>query len=146
MSEEAEYVSWLRQQLDEDEAVAQTAADLQDDPEHGWGVQPRMQPDGSIGRGWTVTPHIGMVFEDESAAFIRRFHPAHALADIEAKRRIVFLWQDPKKAERPDGHDGRDPDEVIRDYDMAVMIDEVVRTLVEAYAARPGYKKEWGIY
>ncbi|PZG03975.1 hypothetical protein C1I95_33530 [Micromonospora craterilacus] len=66
-----EFNTWLRAQFDEDERVARAAAALQADPENGWGID-----------GLAITPHIGVIHEDEARQHIARFGPARLPARV----------------------------------------------------------------
>jgi len=79
--------------LDDDERIAQTAAALQDDPEHGWGIV----DDSSYAvpsKRRTISPHIGLTHEPEAAEHIVRFNPARMLAEIQAKRTLIANWRE----------------------------------------------------
>lgn len=91
----------------------------------------------------------GMVIYDEGghdaadAAHIARNDPARALREVELKRAILDLWEDPAAVrDLPDGvHDGRDPDEVEAEVAVAEAIDALLRLLAEVYSDRPGYEE-----
>jgi hypothetical protein len=106
-----ELVRWLGEQLAEDERIARAAATLQADPENGWGISER-----------AITPHIGVVHEDEARAHITEWDPARVLREIESKRRMI----------------GR-----ISNHATIMGRDEVhgdlLRSLAEPYSDRPGY-------
>lgn len=128
--------------LDQDEAGARQAAEYSTGR---WEVTAT----GVVDLG-LVDPDLGVfglvTSEDgRHAAHIARHDPAAVLADIQAKRHIVNLWLDPAKIEHW-GSSGRAPDEVMSEIAAATMIDEVVRTLAEAYDSRPGYRDEWRIF
>lgn len=118
--------AFLTARLDEDEAAARAAANLQADPENGWGlIKYNHSP------GWTITPHIGHLHEDESAAFVTTFHPARVLAEVQAKRRIVALCSD-NYALDPSGL-------------TTWATGQVLRLLALPYADHDSYREEWRV-
>lgn len=161
MTDYQELDTQLRAWLADDAAIAQAAAGLQDDPEHGWGFVPR--DDYSRGGG-TITPHIGSLWEYESVAHVTRFHPAAVLADIAGKRALLDhvaawpheyvdgdTWFSCSQAVGP-----HDPDEVpgsgCADENRAgdpcdCHLDDrrltVLRCVAAGYVGRPEFKPEW---
>lgn len=70
---------FLLARLDEDERAARVAGALQLDPEEGWGAE----------GAHAVTPHIGVIHENEARQHIVRHNPARVLAEIEVKRTMI---------------------------------------------------------
>lgn len=108
-------VRWLGEQLDEDERTARAAANLQADPENGWGA-----------REGAITPHIGVVHEEEAQRHIVAWNPARVLREIDAKRRILTAYEN---------HD-QDAPELDVPY-------SVIQLLALPYQDRPGYREQW---
>ena len=96
---------------------------------------------------YAVSPSRGQ------ATHIALNDPASVLADIEAKRAILEMWQDPAAVRDLSLHpgadpehppqDGRDPDEIEAQVAAAEAIDDVVRLLTAPFAAHPDYRQEW---
>ncbi|WP_439947204.1 DUF6221 family protein [Streptomyces sp. BBFR109] len=148
-----ELVKWLRAQLNEDERIARAAT-------RGPWVQ------SGIGEyGWTVTfggpgPGAGVEAADTDqgladADFIAEHDPARVLREINAKRRILALYEDPIEARaalrvRMRQVINTDPDEFSRLHrqeseliETARRLLPVVRLLALTYEGRPGYREEW---
>jgi hypothetical protein len=105
-------IAFIAARLDEDEAIARKAASLQADPENGWGID-----------GRAITPHIGVIHEDESRIHIARHNPARVLRDVEAKRAILNgRWGGP---------------------DHADMWESCVQNLAAVWSDHPDYRAEW---
>jgi len=117
-------VQWLRAQLDEDERIARAAASLQADPENGWGTQ-----------GRAITPHIGVVHEEEARRHIVGWNPARVLRETDAKRQMLAIHR-PYVAE---------PGQACLGCAGGIEWETcpVVRLLALPYADRPGYREEW---
>ncbi len=113
-------IAFVRAQLDADERVARTAANLQFDPENGWGTH---GPN-------TVTPHIGHIHDDEARQHIVRFNPARMLAEIDAKRRILDWLEDLATS-----------DAVTWSFDHETPL----RLLAQPYAGRDGWDPRWAL-
>lgn len=115
----SDLVAWLRAQLDEDDSAAfRTIA-------------------------WCRNGH-----DDDFAnsLHIARWDPARVLAEVEAKRRILDMWEvaDQHRYDLPSGiSEGRDPDERDRDDAVAETFDDVVALLALPYTDRPGYDASW---
>lgn len=79
------------------------------------------------------------------ARHIAYWDPARVLAECEAKRRIVEMWEDPADVRAlPDSMvDGRDPDEIDIQTAVAETVDHIVRLLGAAFADHPDYRPEW---
>lgn len=123
-------IDWLAIQIECDHRIARDAADLQEDPENGWGA---------VG-GNFVTPHIGYIYEDQALQHIVRFNPARALHEVEFKRALLV--------EHGVVHPGTDYQycRVCHDYtthDAVAAPCRSVRAMALAYADRPGYRDEW---
>lgn len=119
-----ELVRWLNTCLDEDERIARAAAGLQADPENGWGISDR-----------AITPHIGVVHEDEARAHIVEHNPARVLREIDAKRQLLAIHR-PYVPE---------PDQACLGCAGGIMFTScpVVRLLALPYADREGYQEAW---
>jgi hypothetical protein len=111
----ADLVAFLRAQLDADEQAARAAANLQVDPENGWGID-----------GRAVTPHIAVVHEDQARRHITRHDPARVLAEVEAKRRIIAEFE--RCGPTTQGCSG---------------LRFAVEALALPFADREGYRQEW---
>jgi hypothetical protein len=79
------------------------------------------------------------------AEHIAQWDPARVLAEVDARRRIIEMWEDPAAVRiLPDGvRDGRDPDEVEIQVGIAEAIDDVVCVLAMPYAGHPDYDQAW---
>lgn len=159
-------IEFLTAQLDADEAVAQAAADLQDDPENGWGFVPR--EDFNRGGG-TITPHIGSLWERESVAHVVRFNPAAMLADIASERALLAYvaswphdyhddsWYSCAQAVDPHADGDRrdnapgsgcgDERRAGKPCDCGLEARQlgIYRRIAAQYAERPGFKDEWRV-
>lgn len=71
--------------------------------------------------------------------------PARALAEVEAKRQLVGMFECSIAAGHvPEGsHDGRDPDEAERDEAVAATAEAALCLLALPYAGHPDYREEW---
>jgi Family of unknown function (DUF6221) len=117
-------IAFITARLDEDEVVARSAASLQADPENGWGID-----------GRAITPHIGVVHEEESRVHIARHNPARVLREVEAKRAIVRRcgWS----VNEPD----RYPNGLVSP--RAVLARQNLSDLAAAWNDHPDYRAEW---
>lgn len=113
-------VQWLRAQLDEDERIAKEAGGRRGQ----WRLA-RPLDDAELGdASWLRPPYL---------KHVERHDPARVLAEIDAKRRILYLAvQLPKVTASTDMFDNN------RDAWA-----EVLKQLAAPYAGRPGYKPEW---
>jgi hypothetical protein len=103
--------------------------------------------------GWVLLPGGGYGYVPGLLPHIALNDPAAVLADIEVKRAILDMWQDPAVVRdlslHPDAgparppQDGRDPDEVEAQVAAAEAIDEVVRILAAPFSAHPDYQERW---
>jgi hypothetical protein len=129
-------VEFLRARYAEHRATAEAAAELQYDPENGWGI---IDPSGyatTEKRRW-ISPHIGMLHEPQSAEHIVANNPAVVLADLDAKLRIMKVHERLPDGEfcvacnAPAGIPGEP-------YGCATL-----RLLASPYADHPDYREEW---
>jgi hypothetical protein len=134
----SELVEFLRARLDEDEAVARAAVGLD---WHAQGnVELRTIPHDSPGSvepcwyqiargGFDEGPHVGLVDyyrwdRRETFRHIARHDPARVLREVEAKRRVLWLYE---------GGDA---------YEHSVM-ETAVKALAAIYADHPDHRDEW---
>lgn len=82
----SEIADFLRARIAERRAIAEAAANLQCDPENGWGITDNYAP--AEKRRW-IAPHIGMLHEAESAEHVVANNPAVVLADLDAKLALI---------------------------------------------------------
>jgi hypothetical protein len=138
----SEITDFLNAQYDKREAIAQRSASLQLDPENGWGID-----------GRAITPHIGVIHEDDPREHVALNNPAFVLADIESKRQVVELHQpDIKLPNDWYGNDAKCKEcgqlwHLIRGSSQP-SIPRGCRTLrlhAAPFAGEPGYKKEWAV-
>ncbi|MGW3808842.1 DUF6221 family protein [Micromonospora sp. NPDC005113] len=129
-------VTWLRVQLDDDERVA-TGSESSDAalrwslklPGYGSWIQD--------GNGDTVVYDEGAPSESE-AEHITRHDPARVLAEVDAKRRIVDLFEyEQIDVSLPGGPPATVPGR------RPATAGPVLRLLALPYADRPGYRDEW---
>jgi hypothetical protein len=83
-------LAWLGAAIARREDVARAAANLQDDPENGWGIvddSSYAQP----GKRRTISPYIGITHEPESAEHIVLNNPADVLRRCAADRKLLEL-------------------------------------------------------
>ena len=141
-------VTWLRQQLDDDEQAARKAASLCGchPPAMRWRFgdestsgrilvvdDPHPQPRRRLARRWNRS-YDGLFM----ATHIARHDPARVLAEVDAKRRILAdLTTRRLDPSEPDG--GWEA----ADAETDGMASSVVRLLALPYADRPGYREEW---
>lgn len=109
---------------------------------------PESGPPGAVSLYDADDDNFAIIRGSYLADYLKRFDPAAVLADIEAKRAILDLWQDPAVVRdlslHPDHpHDGRDPDEIQAQVAAAEAIDDVVRLLAALLAAHPDYDQAW---
>ena len=152
-------IEFLRARLDEDERVARAATPgpWRHNPGKQW-----LGPDAfeayDLAKGEEFVGHggpspftgcvaaTGPASHPQSMADARHIalhDPARVLREVEAKRRILDMWESPEAAKHPGGVDGRDPDEQMRDVAVADAIDEVVRLLALGYSDHPDYQESW---
>lgn len=125
-------VTWLRDQLDDDWQVAMTAGQRDAPP---WKIEyDKRGYDGKIvdRRGWAVVHQEDSTPDRETAEHIARWHPARALDEIDAKRRILAeVEYEIRDAEKRDTGDGLG------------LSQTVLALLALPYADRAGYRDEW---
>lgn len=124
-------VTWLREQLDEDERVAQAAHC------ESWSVEPYQpsEPGALPGSTWVVTgigDTVAAVNGSYRADHLARHDPARVLREVEAKRRIVDSFAA-----------GMEAAPLQRGTEGYAIVRMVLRLLVLPYSDRPGYKPEW---
>jgi hypothetical protein len=128
-------VEFLRARYAEHRAIAEAAAELQCDPENGWGI---IDPSGYVQtekRRW-IAPHIGMLHEPQSAEHVVANNPAVVLADLDAK---CFLLAG---CERALGAIHADP--AAPSASAAIgPVEHLLRYFAAPYADHPDYREEW---
>lgn len=130
--------TWLRAQLDEDERVARDASGdtWVTGASAGYeysrpGDVYAIAHDGTPARialGTRCGPDIS---EEQSSEHIARHDPARVLAEVEAKRRIIALWEEAQSAQFPD------------EGGYASALKDVVRLVALPHAGLPGYREKW---
>lgn len=134
-----ELIAFLRARYDEAEQAAGGP--------RGWKLEhwtAARYDDKPSGRNWRVDAEPRCVVDgviEEDARFIVLNDPAHVLAGITGRRKILGM------AERQPGWwpaDARTDSERHWDEAAQVMMAEVLRNLAEEFAQHPGYKKDWG--
>ena len=123
--------------LDEDEQRANAAASVAG-PAWRYG---HIWPDGEAATvavlgvtGAALADTLG-AHDEEVAPFVAHNDPKRVLADIEAKRRILALYEAQPGWYLPEGvSEGRDPDERERDEAVREALGEVVSILAGVYA------------
>ncbi len=125
-------VTWLRQQLDDDERIARAA-----------GAELAPAGDGLRWNGWddgirtvsnivfAVAPYSGYLGEPRE--HIARWDPARVLAEVEAKRRILDEYTSAEAAAHFPNWEGGN----------AEGLEIAVRLLAHPFADRPGFRDEW---
>ena len=114
----SDVVAFLRARLDEDEASARPL----------------------IGMPGALTA-FGVV-----AQFIASTSPERVLREVEAKRSILGDYEEATQSPHdlpPGVHDGRDPDERIRDEMILFALEDVVCALAAVYRDHPDYDEAW---
>lgn len=138
-------VEFLRARLDEDEQVARAAARVTGDANWTSGELGDCIYAGDSGSYVVVGPYDYLA--DELKAYFVMNDPKRVLAEVEAKRQIIKMWEDPASVRTlPEGiRDGRDPDEVEVQVAIAEVVDDMVCVLALPYAAHPDYDPAWTI-
>jgi hypothetical protein len=128
----SDLITWLRAQLDEDEQVASAASpgpwrsNAEHDEIHA--------VDGiTVAEGFALSGRQLRATVDH----IVRWDPARALAEVDAKRRILDLL-----AETLNGASEYFTVESCDEVD-AILAERTMRLLALPYAERPGYREEW---
>jgi hypothetical protein len=121
-------VTWLRAQLDEDEAVAGSATS------GPWNNDDAMSRDGVYAPAvdtWVADCRFEQMgpFALDNATHIARWDPARILAEVEAKRRILAMGDDFEIYSEP--------------YTSQTTWERIVALMAGAYADRSGYREEW---
>jgi len=127
-------LAWLDDAIARREEVARAAANLQADPENGWGIV----DDSSYavpGKRRTISPHIGIAHEPESAAHIVLNDPAEVLRRCAADRKMLALHGGRGHSCPALDYDG-DLDENARFYDHEAC--PVVQHLADGYGWTAG--------
>lgn len=130
-------ISWLTQQLDEDERIAKAASVA---PWSGSEPGPPKYQDPIVYDAEDNTVADRASWGDLDADDMRhmvRFDPARVLREVEAKRQIL--------AQHPPGEDGYCGDGLGLDGCKWDWPCPTVRLLTLPYADRPGFKEEWRI-
>lgn len=135
----SDIADFLRARIAERRALAEAAAAMQGDPENGWGI---IDPSGyaqTEKRRW-IAPHIGILHEAESAEHIVANNPAVVIADLEAKMKLIDLF------EYQLGWNA-DHDRDVTSHEVQSMrfaADEGLRFLAQPFAGHPDHKgEEW---
>lgn len=132
-------VEFLRARLDEDEAVARRAASYDDGASHDvqgpagtWACLDESEWFGTSYRGGVIAPRIGNANAPELGAHITRHNPARVLAEVEAKRELIRVWEKLRTLNADGG------------YAMADgAASRAVQLLAAVYASHPDYREEW---
>lgn len=117
----SEIADFIEAQYAKREVIARRSAALQMDPENGWGID-----------GRAITPHIGVIHEDDPREHIALNNPAFVLADIESKREILKR------------HYPVDPCEE-HDASFKTIPCDTLRLLAAPFSVEPGYKETWTV-
>lgn len=140
-----ELVIWLRAALDEDErmarAVTQGAWKL-------WGMDVMADPNGTSNYNTAVFVarthhHAGLL--THNAQHIATWDPARALAEVDAKRRILDYCETMFRNDRIANSHSNLLFDSMRDKLKLLTIQaaKTLRLLALPYADRPGYREEW---
>jgi hypothetical protein len=116
----SDLITWLRQQLDDDERVAR---------------QVMAEPGGFYLEAETDDTNVMTI-----GAHVYRWDPARVLAEVEAKRRILDAYE--MAAGVVDLQDGQ-PD--AEDVSALEALADVVRALAQPYARREGWREGWRV-
>lgn len=118
-------VTWLRAQLDEEQARAQLLDGLR--------APSPWRASGDAFDAYVETAD-GTIIEERGgttylavAKHIAEHDPARVLAEVDAKRRILDLYEQAEYG----------------DFARLTALDDVIRLLALPYAERPGYRPEW---
>jgi hypothetical protein len=121
-------VTWLRAQLDEDEVGARAVKDRSEPWPGVW----RADGDSAVRThcGWVLTHgRQGSPLAPGFTKHVARWNPARALAEVEAKRRILGWVERAIAITEADGYN--------------LFCEDLLRLLALPYADRDGYRKEW---
>lgn len=137
--DEPDLIAWLRAQLDDDERVAREATpgpwvtngtSVWRKPDDSWDFRRAME--GQHGRMPFVMVDPGETSEPLNAEHIARWDPARVLGEVDAKRRIIDLFESHADAQFPDSYGG-----------YASAMEDAVQIIALPYADRAGYRDEW---
>jgi hypothetical protein len=117
MSGMMDLLTWLRVQLDEDDAV------IARNPGQAGLGDSASYPDYQTYDGSDI---------DAACDYLGQFTPPRMAAEVEAKRRILALCESHADAQFPDSYGG-----------YASAMEDAVQILALPYADRPGYREEW---
>lgn len=142
MSGVDDLVTWLRQQLDDDERVARAATSA---PWIHHVAPDPSGPDHTLLTGEHGVISVGFMQDDPirpaDAEHIARHDPAQVLAEVDAKRRILDAYVDAVRMERL--MDETDDDGKWDWLFKSEALEGAVKLLALPYADRPGYREEW---
>lgn len=131
----SDLVTWLRARLDEDERIAKAAFLRHSPNDDRWA--------GDFGSGMKVRTGAGHLVVSHSwpneIDHIARWDPARVLAEVEAKRRIldVYEWQVANPSSGETGH--------WYQKGGIAALEGALRSLAAVYADRPGYDPAWRV-
>jgi hypothetical protein len=133
MSAVDDLIAWLRVQLDEDERVAR-AAIADNDGESSWAITQPGPDEPSWRKPQLLWLNVMDSCDPESmppgmAEHIARWDPARVLAEVEAKRQVLELYEVSKDA--------------TLSADAWIVMGYAIKAVALAYADRPGYLPEW---
>lgn len=133
-----ELLTWLRQQLDEDERMARAAADLAKTADWWASAEGRVHDANAPGCRNLLGGEYAWSLDD-IGAHIARWDPARVLAKVKADRRILEIHHHIECKHDNYGPSG-DCAECGNEYPC-----ETVHLLAQAYAGQPGWREEWRI-
>lgn len=128
-------VAFLRAQFDEDELVARRVK-AETDGTWAWTYRNVHAVDMSTGK----TQHIATTDTGAQAVYVGLWNPDRVLTEVDAKRKIVDMYDHHTRCAREDSEAGSPSRavETIRDTLHSVLLD-----LAQPYADRPGFREEW---
>ncbi|MGE5829800.1 MAG: DUF6221 family protein [Micromonosporaceae bacterium] len=134
-------VAWLRNQLDEDERVANSATS------GPWDNNDPMTRDAVRAPAvdnWVADCRYEQMgpFAVDNATHIARWHPPRALAEVEAARRILDLHEIRRVTDEFEGKIRPEPIVWCDSCDEPTWC-PTLRLLALPYADQPGYREEW---
>lgn len=141
----ADLTAFLREQLAEDERVAQAAFSNQADPENGWGID-----------GHAITPHVGVIHEDVQRRHVARHDPARVLRDVTAARAILELHSVDVTKTSQYRYDPQTGEPLDAEFEVTCAVCgwassdptsacATVRLLAAPFRGAPGWRNEWAI-
>lgn len=135
MSDETDLAAWLLEQIAEDERIAREATP------GPWmaldsGVVSYDDPGDESGQGVWPVDVTQSNRDRQDRAHIVTWNPRRAIAECEAKRRIIERWRaaDESATNAPDYSGG-----------LAHGLEEAIYLLAQPYADRPGWREEWAL-